>query len=1119
MATLGKWSGGTVSSLIPTTTWAAPNGMFPTQDRNDASTYSFNSASSTVTLPATGLADGYLVVAFFEFEDSSNGRHMPQGRFNLTGGTGTLVTGYESGYNRDNSEDRAYVRTWGVYDSPTASSTIQFQWQRDSDSPNTTDGTVRSEFQVIPLYYSNIGMYRSTTAALYGGTTPNQVTGFTAARESDTNAIELATNVVTVKGDNKRYLCFGCHYQWPYGTSRTQRWGGFEIDGTFEDAAKSCAYSRNGSNDEAGGSFYYLLETVTANRTIEMNLYRGDGVAALQGGADVDGSTPTSANFNMVVIELNDSAEVFATHSTANSANLATTGPVDLNIATTTGVDFNDSASFTRASDTAINAEQAMDALLMANVGVASNAITTGQRWTAYSEITVNGTEDSDSANGNYNRNNQSSQDTFGWSANLCGFQALSLNDDIGVSVTELSGSEGGGGNQLSPSGWIGFFGINLDTLQAATAYELTLDNGSYTSTGSVATLAFGGALTADNGSYALTGSAQTGVYTNVVSGTSGTYTVTGSDATLTAPTGFDITADNGSYTLTGEDATSAVDYELPLDAGVYTLTGSAADLATGFAESLESGSYSYIGEAATLLYGRAEALETGAYTVMGSVATLAVGTTLSGENGAYTLTGSDTELAAGASLAADTGVYTLTGTDATLDYVQGFSIEAENGAYSTTGSAATLVTDYALTADNGSYAMIGIDTTLIYSVAISAENGTYNVTGTAATLTTDYALTATSGSYTVTGTDALLTYAGASEIIADPGSYSVIGSAATLVRSYSALAADNGAYTLTGSTQTGVYTTVVDGDSGTYTQTGSDATLATSQPALTAENGAYTLTGIDATLTYNAAATLTADNGAYTLTGSDATLDWISEVLGDEGVYSLTGSDAILTVGPTLALDNGSYTVTGMTVTMAVGYQVTADNGLYSYIGTEASLNHVVAGAIEAQNGAYALTGSDATLTYVAAAEITADNGLYGITGTEVLLTYSPAVEQPATPGWGRYGREDDGRNYQLAYDALNRRGRQRRRSELRKPVREAIEQTIAAVIDTETKERRARPDLAMRKIRDRLRALKRLEKIEKNINARELVDILAAERAKQVEKRELDAVMAIMTLIVASE
>ena len=105
MATLFQATGGVIGSLNPSTTWAAPNGLFPTTDRNDGSAYSWTSSTSTVTLPSSGLADGYLFLWGYEFEDSSNGRHTPQGRMVQASGTGTFASAATAGYNRDNSED------------------------------------------------------------------------------------------------------------------------------------------------------------------------------------------------------------------------------------------------------------------------------------------------------------------------------------------------------------------------------------------------------------------------------------------------------------------------------------------------------------------------------------------------------------------------------------------------------------------------------------------------------------------------------------------------------------------------------------------------------------------------------------------------------------------------------------------------------------------------------------------------------------------------------------------------------------------------------------------------------------------------------------------------------
>ena len=463
MAILGKWTGGTVALGNPPESWTAPASMITTQDRNDGSAYTWTASTSTLTLPSSGLADGYLLIAAYEYEDTSNGRLNPQGKIVQSSGTGNFSGSPTGGYNRDDSEDRSYVRTWAFVDSPSASSTYQFQWKADTD--DSTGGTVRSEFQVIPLYYSNVGIYSSSSAALYGGTTPNQVTGFTADYQSDTAAIEISANVITVKGDNKRYLALGSQFFEGRG-GRTQRWHGFRIDGTKDDSAKAYSYYRNTANDESGELFTKVIDRVTTNITIDQFCYRGDGISNGQGGADADGSTPSVGDHTTVIIELNDSAEVVSAESDTTTGDLTNTSGTNMPVAEQ--INFNDSASFTASTDTAINCVVTGDYLFGANISMASNNVSNTGRHTMFSEFTVNGTPNSDSFAGDYLRNNQGSVDTFGLSTNQLGFEALTAGDDVGVETFTLTGSEAQG-DPISPAGWTGFWGINLDTLEETT--------------------------------------------------------------------------------------------------------------------------------------------------------------------------------------------------------------------------------------------------------------------------------------------------------------------------------------------------------------------------------------------------------------------------------------------------------------------------------------------------------------------------------------------------------------------------------------------------------------------------------------------------------------------------
>ena len=459
MAQLGRWTGS--AALVPTTSWAAPSNVFSSEARNDGSIYTFDAATSKLTLPASNLANGYLVIAAIRYNITHNNRANFSTRFTLVSGTGNFVSAAASGYARDTSEDMAYVRCWAFINNPSTSAEIDFRWKRDADSP--TGSIEDAVFEVVPLDYADGGFYGSTDVNTAGNTTLGLVGGWTGV--DGTNITESAANVFTLTGDNKKYLILGSQYFEGLGTTRTQRWHHLTVDDVEEPAAKAYSYYRNGNNNNGGDILTWMLETGTANVDLRMEESRGAGVANLQGGADVPSSAAGSgAQHALVILELHDTAEAFCNIMDTQSAELAVTGPVDMNIATTTGQQFNDAAGFTRSSDTQMNAEKAMDVLLGANISAASNNVASATRWTAAGFLTKNGTEDLETEAGDYMRNNQGSEDTFGWSANLLSFMSVALNDKLGVSVQELAGTEMTG-SAISPAGWVGFWGLNLDSL------------------------------------------------------------------------------------------------------------------------------------------------------------------------------------------------------------------------------------------------------------------------------------------------------------------------------------------------------------------------------------------------------------------------------------------------------------------------------------------------------------------------------------------------------------------------------------------------------------------------------------------------------------------------------
>ena len=461
MAKLGEWRGVT-TTLIPTTGWTAPNGLLSsTATRNDDSLYSFNNTTSTLTLPSSGLADGYLITAAFEFDDTSNGRHNPSGRIQQSSGSGNFVASAGTGYNRDNNQSISYVRTWAFIDSPSAGAEFQIQWKRDTDAPS--GGTIQAQLQVTPLYYNNHGVYESSQASCPGDTTPQDVSGWSSVSQSDTSAIEISGDTVSLKSNNKLYLCLGGQYWENVGNARTQRWHGFTIDGAFQNAARAYTFARNTGNANIGNLFTTLVETGASTVEVGTAVWRGEAIGTFPNtGAQATGNTTgVNASHALVVLELHSDAQGFASDSQTQQSILSTSA-VALSI-NETGAGLPDGGtSFTSQSTTAWQADFDGDALLGANIS-GGYASTSTQRFQGAAAFTKNGTDEQYSQHGNYGRGSQGSQSCWGWSANLLGFVAVSDSDTLGASARRTGGQSG---PVAALGGWSRLWGLDLDSLE-----------------------------------------------------------------------------------------------------------------------------------------------------------------------------------------------------------------------------------------------------------------------------------------------------------------------------------------------------------------------------------------------------------------------------------------------------------------------------------------------------------------------------------------------------------------------------------------------------------------------------------------------------------------------------
>ncbi|MCA9397515.1 hypothetical protein KC573_01690, partial [candidate division WWE3 bacterium] len=313
---IGHWRD-SIGGQIPGTTFAAFE--FDQQIRNDG-IYS-RPNNSTIQLDEAG---SYLIISTIRGVDNSNGRYNAQARVALTSGSGSLFTSYYTGYSRDASEDTSWFRAVGVVLNATANTQVQVQRRRDTDAPTSGSVAGESDVQVVRINPDNYGLYAmGATSGSVGGTTPNTMDVTAVTVESSTSAIEgnTSTDTITVKGDNKRYLT-AWSVSGDTGGSRTQRIGHLEYNGTDALDTRSYCYQRNGTNEYCGIGSMDLIETSTADVGIQVEVFRGPGVAADNGGADVDGSFDLDGNGQIIVLELPDYVEVFKSHDSIGLQNI-----------------------------------------------------------------------------------------------------------------------------------------------------------------------------------------------------------------------------------------------------------------------------------------------------------------------------------------------------------------------------------------------------------------------------------------------------------------------------------------------------------------------------------------------------------------------------------------------------------------------------------------------------------------------------------------------------------------------------------------------------------------------------------------------------------------------------
>lgn len=452
---IGHWRDN-IWSQIPGTTFTPFN--FETEIRNDG--IFTKPSNDTIEFDEAG---DYLIIATTRDEDGSNGRYNSQLRVALTSGWWNLFTSHYSWYSRDNSENESWTRAVGVVIGAGIDTQIQVQKRRDTDAPTLWSIAWASDVQVIRLDQTNYGIYWIWgTWNSYGWTNPNTVNVDSIISESDSSVIEwnTVTDTITVKGDNKKYLiAWSVSFNGTW--NRTQRIGHLEYDSVDKLSTRSYCYRRNASNEYCGLGSMDLIETSSTDIDIQAEIFRGSWVAADNWWADSDETMTTDGNGQVIVLEMPNTLEAIRSEDSVWFQDITTAQT--LNFAR--DINFNDSESFTKNSNTEISVTNPADIFSWSNIWTARQNVVAGQRQTSYWSIVIDGIEQSIWRHWNYSRWNQSTVDTFAMSFHPAGIYTTTWpGTTLWINTAPLPWWEAWW-NDRTQAFTVWFFALNLDTL------------------------------------------------------------------------------------------------------------------------------------------------------------------------------------------------------------------------------------------------------------------------------------------------------------------------------------------------------------------------------------------------------------------------------------------------------------------------------------------------------------------------------------------------------------------------------------------------------------------------------------------------------------------------------
>jgi len=412
-------------------------------------------------------------------------------------------------------------------------------------------------------------------------------------------------------------------------------------------------------------------------------------------------------------------------------------------------------------------------------------------------------------------------------------------------------------------------------TLTKLNFYSLSVDAGTYASTGSAVAIGRSFPIAAEAGTYASAGSAVEVKPGFRVQAGAGSHATAGTAVELKP--GFRVNADVGTHTTAGTDATLTFlnAYRLSVDAGVYASTGQAIALTLVTTAGIAADAGAYIASGQPISLSHSMPADIGTYALAGPEITLTktAGSTytLTVENAAYTVSGTEAESIEDKVLETSVGSHAVTGIAATLTKTTIFTIAADAGTYATSGTSATLtkVGQISLSVDAGAYGLSGAAVQELYARIFAASGTTFGITGSSDDLLHKRLIEIGPGSHALTASDVNLGYGAVKTIAAAAGTYGTTGSTADTLTARR-IDTESGIHTTTGNANNLLSHKLIEMGTGAYTKSGSEIMIywaASGEFIVSSDSGDYAVTGAD--LDFLKTSFLRIEPGRYTSMGS----------------------------------------------------------------------------------------------------------------------------------------------------------------------------------------------------------------------------------------------------------